>query len=80
MKMFDRVATAEISAAPRHGSRKGLHSNQPAITQYLNDMMRMMRRHASLDGTGSGTIKGYIVTCQRTYREVARACTLLRHI
>ena len=41
-KIFDRVATAEMSAAPRHGSRKGLHSVQPAVTQYLEGMTRMM--------------------------------------
>ena len=41
-KIFDRVAIAEMSAAPRHGSRKGLHSGQPAVTRNLDGMMQML--------------------------------------
>ena len=78
-KIFDRVATAEMSAAPRHGSRKGLHSDQPAITQYLDGMVCMLWRHASLDDMTSGMIECNAAIYGRTYKEVAQACMLPRH-
>ena len=76
--IFDRVATAEMSAAPRHGSRKGLHSDQPAIIQYA--MMHIMWRHACLDGMSSGMIERNAAICAWTDREVAQACMLPRHL
>ena len=46
-KMFDRVATAEMSAAPRHGSRNGLRRDQRAIPQRMDYMVHMMWRRGS---------------------------------